>query len=171
MKSSYLLISKSVFYTLMAAILVAFAVGMFAGSTEVYEMVSDKGEVTGSVEYPGMISVVICLCYAMVAITLLLVLAFGAVSFTRKLMQDSRGALKSMLGVLLLAVLVGVACLMSSSDPISVEGKLLADSDGNPISGSSYYLTDVMIYMQYVLLAIAVLSMFASFVISKFRSR
>lgn len=171
MKFSSLMISKSVFYVLMAAILVAFAVGMFAGSTEVYEMVSDKGEVTGSVEYPGMISVVICLCYAMVGITLLLVLSFGAASFVKKLMKDPVDAVKGLAGVLLLLVLVGVSCMMSSSDPISVEGKLLADSDGNPISGSSYFLTDVMIYMQYVLLLIAVLSMFASFFISKFRSR
>ena len=170
MKSTTLIISKSVFYALMVAILAAFAAGMFMGPTEVYEMVSDKGEVTGSVEYPGNISIVLYLCYAMVAITLLLVLVFGMVSFVRQLMKNPLDAVKGLIGILLLAVLVGVACMMSSSEPISVEGKLLVDSDGNPISESSYFLTDVMIYMQYVLLAITVLSMLASFVISKFRS-
>ena len=170
MKSTTLIISKSVFYALMVAILAAFAAGMFMGPTEVYEMVSDKGEVTGSVEYPGNIGVVLYLCYAMVGITLLLVLVFGAVSFVRQLMKNPLEAVKGLIGVLLLAALVGVACLMSSSDPISVEGKLLADSDGNPISESSYFLTDVMIIMQYALLVIAVLSMLAGWVISKIRS-
>ena len=171
MKFSSLKISKYVFYTMIVAILAAFAISMFAGPKEVYEMVSDKGEVTGSVEYPGKIGVQLYLCYAMVGIALLLVLVFGAASFVKKLMKDPVDAVKGLAGVLLLLVLVGVSCMMSSSEPISVEGKLLADSDGNPISGSSYFLTDVIIYMQYVLLAITVLSMFASFFISKFRSR
>ena len=155
---------------MIVAILAAFAISMFAGPKEVYEMVSDKGEVTGSVEYPGKIGVQLYLCYAMVGIALMLVLVFGAISFVRQLMKNPLEAVKGLIGVLLLAALVGVSCLLSSSEPISVEGKLLADSDGNPISGSSYFLTDVIIYMQYALLAITVLSMLAGWVISKIRS-
>ena len=55
------------------------------------------------------------------------------------------------MGVLLLVALFGVAYLLASDAPIYVNGKQLADSDGNPIAASSYILTDVLIYVQYAL--------------------
>ena len=62
------------------------------------------------------------------------------------------------MGVLLLVALFGVAYVLASDEPIFVNGKQRADSDGNPIAASSYILTDVLIYVQYALLAACALA-------------
>ena len=89
--------------------------------------------------------------YALTAIAVVLVLGFGIVSFGKNFKESPVGALKGLMGVLLLVVLFGVAYLHASDAPIYVNGKQLADSDGNPIAASSYILTDVLIYVQYAL--------------------
>ena len=89
--------------------------------------------------------------YALTTIAVVLVLGFGIVSFGKNFKESPVGALKGLMGVLLLVVLFGVAYLLASDAPIYVNGKKLADSDGNPIAASSYFLTDVLIYVQYAL--------------------
>ena len=89
--------------------------------------------------------------YALTAIAVVLVLAFSIISFAKNFKDSPMGAVKGLLGVLLLVALFGVAYALASDEPIFVNGKQLADSDGNPIGASSYILTDVLIYVQYAL--------------------
>ena len=106
--------------------------------------------------------------YALTAIAVVLVLVFSMISFGKNFKDSPVGALKGLLGVLLLVALFGVAYLLASDEPIFVNGKQLADSDGNPIAASSYILTDVLIYVQYALLAACALAtMFGLLNISK----
>ncbi len=96
--------------------------------------------------------------YALTALAVVLVLVFALVSFFKKLKDSPKNAIKGLLGVVLLAVLFVVAYVLASDAPIYVNGKPLADSDGNAIAGSMYILTDVLIYVQYTLLAACVLA-------------
>ena len=106
--------------------------------------------------------------YALTAIAVVLVLVFSLISFGKNFKDSPVGALKGLMGVLLLVALFGVAYVLASDEPIFVNGKQLADSDGNPIAASSYILTDVLIYVQYALLAACTLAtMFGLLNISK----
>ena len=106
--------------------------------------------------------------YALTAIAVVLVLVFSMISFGKNFKDSPVGALKGLLGVLLLVALFGGAYVLASDEPIFVNGKQLADSDGNPIAASSYILTDVLIYVQYALLAACALAtMFGLLNISK----
>ena len=96
--------------------------------------------------------------YALTALAIVLVVGFGLVSFGKNFKDSPIGAIKGLLGVLLLVALFGVAYAFSSSDLIFVNGKPLAGSDGNPIAASPYILTDVVIYVQYALLAVCALA-------------
>ena len=96
--------------------------------------------------------------YALTGIAVVLVLVFSLISFGKNFKDSPLGAVKGLLGVLLLVALFGVAYALASDAPIFVNGKQLADSDGNPIGASSYILTDVLIYVQYALLAACTLA-------------
>ena len=95
---------------------------------------------------------------ALTGIAVVLVLVFSLISFGKNFKDSPLGAVKGLLGVLLLVALFGIAYALASDAPIFVNGKQLADSDGNPIGASSYILTDVLIYVQYALLAACTLA-------------
>lgn len=145
-------VSKISFYVTMAVsltiIALFFAVGF--GNTETIN--------NNDMRAPQFTDALIYWIYALTALAIVLVLGFGLVSFGKNFKDSPLGAIKGLLGVLLLAALFGIAYALSSSDPIFVNGKQLADSDGNPIAASSYILTDVVIYVQYALLAVCVLA-------------
>ena len=145
-------VSKISFYVTMAVSLVIialfFCVGF--GNTETIN--------NNDMRAPQFTDALIYWIYALTALAIVLVVGFGLVSFGKNFKDSPIGAIKGLLGVLLLVALFGVAYAFSSSDPIFVNGKQLADSDGNPIAASSYILTDVVIYVQYALLAVCALA-------------
>ncbi len=145
-------VSKISFYVTMAVSLVIialfFCVGF--GNTETIN--------NNDMRAPQFTDALIYWIYALTALAIVLVVGFGLVSFGKNFKDSPIGAIKGLLGVLLLVALFGVAYAFSSSDPIFVNGKQLADSDGNPIAASSYILTDVVIYVQYALFAVCALA-------------
>ena len=145
-------VSKISFYVTMAVSLVIialfFCVGF--GNTETIN--------NNDMRAPQFTDALIYWIYALTALAIVLVVGFGLVSFGKNFKDSPIGAIKGLLGVLLLVVLFGIAYALSSSDPIFVNGKQLADSDGNPIAASSYILTDVVIYVQYALFAVCALA-------------
>ncbi len=145
-------VSKISFYITMAVSLVVialfFAVGF--GNTETIN--------NNDMRAPQFTDALLYWIYALTAIAVVLVLVFGLISFGKNFKDSPVGALKGLLGVLLLIALFGVAYALASPDPIYVNGKQLATSDGTPIAASSYILTDVLIYVQYALFAVCALA-------------
>ena len=145
-------VSKISFYVAMAVslaiIALFFAVGF--GNTETIN--------NNDMRSPQFTDALLYWIYALTAIAIVLVLAFSLISFGKKFKDSPKNALKGLWGVLLLVALFGVAYALASGDPIFVNGKQLADSDGNPIAASSYILTDVLIYVQYALFAACALA-------------
>ena len=145
-------VSKISFYVTMAVslaiIALFFCVGF--GNTETIN--------NNDMRAPQFTDALLYWIYALTGIAVVLVLVFSLISFAKNFKDNPLGAVKGLLGLLLLVALFGVAYALASEEPIIVNGKQLADSDGNPIAASSYILTDVLIYVQYALFAACALA-------------
>ena len=145
-------VSKIAFYVAMAVSVALIVLFFFVGFNDT-ETINNN-----DMRAPQFTDALLYWIYALTAIAVVLVLAFGLISFGKNFKDSPLGAVKGLLGVLLLVALFGIAYALASPDPIYVNGKELADSDGNPIAASSYILTDVLIYVQYILFAICALA-------------
>ena len=145
-------VSKIAFYIAMA-VSVALIVLFFGVGFNNMETINNN-----DMRSPQFTDALLYWIYALTGIAVVLVLVFSLISFAKNFKDSPLGALKGLLGVLLLVALFGVAYALASEEPIFVNGKQLADSDGNPIAASSYILTDVLIYVQYALFAACALA-------------
>ena len=145
-------VSKIAFYLAMAISVVLIVLFFFVGFNDT-ETINNN-----DMRAPQFTDALLYWIYALTGIAVVLVLVFSLVSFAKNFKDNPLGAVKGLLGVLLLVALFGVAYALASEEPIIVNGKQLADSDGNPIAASSYILTDVLIYVQYALLAACALA-------------
>ena len=102
------------------------------------------GEVT-ELPYPQFMELSLYLCYAMGAITLLLVAVFEIMAIVKQIAFEPKSAIK--VGIAILVVVLVALGFYLAPDKI-----------------------DYVIYLQYALLGIAALSMLSSFFISKLRS-
>ncbi|MBR4848029.1 MAG: hypothetical protein IKV07_01560 [Bacteroidaceae bacterium] len=145
-------VSKIAFYLAMAISVALIVLFFFVGFNDT-ETINNN-----DMRAPQFTDALLYWIYALTGIAVVLVLVFSLVSFAKNFKDNPLGAVKGLLGVLLLVALFGVAYALASEEPIIVNGKQLADSDGNPIAASSYILTDVLIYVQYALLAACALA-------------
>ena len=145
-------VSKIAFYVAMAVSVALIVLFFFVGFNDT-ETINNN-----DMRAPQFTDALLYWIYALTAIAVVLVLVFSLISFAKNFKDSPIGAVKGLLGVLLLVALFGVAYALASEEPIIVNGKQLADSDGNPIAASSYILTDVLIYVQYALLAACALA-------------
>ncbi|MBO7230319.1 MAG: hypothetical protein J6V20_02785 [Bacteroidaceae bacterium] len=155
-------VSKISFYITMAVslaiIALFFAVGF--GNTETIN--------NNDMRSPQFTDALLYWIYALTALAVILVLVFSLISFAKNFKDSPFGAMKSLGGILLLVVLFVISYFLASDEPIYVNGKPLSISDGTPIEASAYILTDVLIYVQYMLLAACTLAtLFAMLNISK----
>ena len=145
MKRDLYSITRWFLYGLLAITVVVFLLFFVAGETLVLVQESEgTGEVT-ELPYPQFMELSLYLCYAMGAITLLLVAIFETIAVVKKIAYEPKSGIKIGLAVLLV-VLVALGFYLAP-DKI-----------------------DYVIYLQYALLGIAALSMLSSFFISKIRS-
>ena len=142
-------ISKYVLYALIAVTVVVAAL-FFLG-----------GYVDESAEYlePNFTSSLMYLMYAFVAVATLLVVADAVFGFVRKAVASPKNALRSLIGVGLLAVLLLVTFLFSNGGQVNVLGL------DNPPSQTELRLVDMQLYTVYVLLGVSIVAMlFGGFV-------
>ena len=145
-------VSKIAFYLAMAISVALIVLFFFVGFNDT-ETINNN-----DMRAPQFTDALLYWIYALTGIAVVLVLVFSLISFAKNFKDNPLGAVKGLLGVLLLVALFGVAYALASEEPIIVNGKQLADSDGNPIAASSYILTDVLIYVQYALFAACALA-------------
>ena len=145
MKRDLYSITRWSLYGLLAITVVVFLLFFVAGEPLVLVQESEgTGEVT-ELPYPQFMELSLYLCYAMGAITLLLVAIFETMAIIKKIAYEPKSAIK--VGISLLVVVLVALGFYLSPDKI-----------------------DYVIYLQYALLGIAALSMLSSFFISKIRS-
>ena len=145
MKRDLYSITRWFLYGLLAITVVVFLLFFVAGETLVLVQESEgTGEVT-ELPYPQVMELSLYLCYAMGAITLLLVAIFETMAIVKKIAFEPKSAIK--VGIAILLVILVALGFYLAPDKI-----------------------DYVIYLQYALLGIAALSMLSSFFISKLRS-
>lgn len=145
MKRDLYSITRWFLYGLLAITVVVFLLFFVAGEPLVLVQESEgTGEVT-ELPYPQFMELSLYLCYAMGAITLLLVAIFETMAIIKKIAYEPKSAIK--VGISLLVVVLVALGFYLAPDKI-----------------------DYVIYLQYALLGIAALSMLSSFFISKIRS-
>lgn len=136
--------STYIYYLLIALSAVAFAMFYFVG----YD---NQTQIAGNIYTdPQNLDVLLYWMYILVCISIVSVAIFVVVKFIAKLKSEPKSALKSLGAALLLVVLfIGAYCVADDS-PITVNGEMFEDKD-------LLVLTDVAIYVQYVLMAVTVL--------------
>ena len=108
---------------------------------------------------PTYTSSLIYLMYSFVIIATILVLADAVFGFVRKAMANPKNALRSLIGVGLLAVLLLATFLFSNGGQVNVLGL------DNPPSQTELRLVDMQLYTVYILLGVSVVAMlFGGFV-------
>ena len=133
-------VSYYVFYVCIALILVV--LGMFYGVG--HSEVNPAGDVE-----PAYTPAVMYLMYGMFAVTVIVTLIGAIAQFGGALKDNPKGAIKSLLGLILLVVLLIVTYNMGSSEPV-VQG-------GGEVYSDAGWLktTDMFLYSTYALVAIA----------------
>ncbi len=132
-------VSYYVFYACVAAILVV--LGVFFG-------VGYHNPV-GSYNEPQNTEALMCLMYGMFAVAVVVTLIGAVAQFGGALKDNPKGAIKSLLGLILLAVLLVVTYNMGSAEPVlKGDGAVYTDAVMLKVS-------DMLIYSTYALLIIA----------------
>ena len=98
--------------------------------------------------------------YALMGVGIVCVAVFGLMQFGANMMANPKGAIKTIGALLAMIVLFVGAYLVSSAEPILINGTVFEDS-------TILLVTDVCIYVQYVLLGVsliaAILSLLGAF--------
>ncbi len=137
-------ISSYVFYILMAASAVILGLFFFVGYDN-YTTLNGS-----SIVDPQFTDHLIYWMYALVVIGIVLVIFFVIVKFFATLKTNPGQALKGCIGIALICALFGGAYAFASDAPLKM-------ADGSAFDNKSdLILTDVCIYVQYVLLAASV---------------
>ena len=132
-------VSYYIFYVLIALILVV--LGMFFGVGYNNPM--------GEYNAPEHTETLIFLMYALFAICVLVTVLGSLALFVSGLKDDPKGAVKSILAVVLFAAVLGGTYAIGSAEPVTMgDGKVFEDA-------SMLKITDMMIYSIYLLLTVA----------------
>ena len=145
--------SRIVFYILMAVSLAIIVLFFFVGfgDTDIYN--------GNEMRSPMFTDALLYWIYVLTILAVVLVLVFSTSAFAKSLATNPKAAMKSVAGVLAVVLLFVVAYALSSDAPIMVNDKPLSISnDGTPVAASAYILTDVLLYVQYVLFAACALA-------------
>lgn len=86
--------------------------------------------------------------YILVAITIFVAIIFPIIN----IIKNPKGSMRSLLGILLMVVVLGVSYLVSSSEPMTLSDGAVVDSV------STLKLADMGLYAAYVMLAVAFLA-------------
>lgn len=136
--------STYVFYLLMVVSAVVLAMFFLVG----YD---NQTQIAGNMYTdPKTLDVLMYWMYILVAVCIVSVAAFVLVKFVAKLKSEPMSALKSFgAALLMVALFVGAYCVADDT-PILINGSIFEDKN-------ILVLTDVAIYVQYVLMAVTVL--------------
>ena len=131
-------VSYYIFYVLIALILVV--LGLFFGVGYNNPM--------GDYNAPEHTETLMLLMYAMGAICVLVTVVGALVKFVTGLKDDPKGAVKSIVALILFAAVIGGAYALASEAPLTM-------ADGSQYTDVMWLkLTDMMLYVMYFLLAV-----------------
>ena len=147
-------VSYYVLYVMFAAILVVLGMFYFGGDAQGDSVLMN---VDSEMWQPAQTDALIYLMYGLFGLAVIATLAAFLFQFGTALKDNPGKALKSLIGVIILAVVVIVAWVMGSGEPLNIPGY-----DGSDNVPFWLKITDMFLYTIYILLAATVLSMIFS---------
>ena len=137
---------------------------LFAATVVVSLLFYLGGYVDPNAEYvePVYTNSLMLLMYAFVAIAAVIVLVTQTIQFVKKAISEPKTALKSILGIALLAVILVVTYFVSDGKQVEVLGV-------EPISETWIRLVDMQLYSAYILAGIALVLMAVGSVFKKIK--
>lgn len=186
-------ISKYVFYVLIAIALLVLFMFVFKfdeanPNDELFKFATERKEPLALPYYTDWL---LYSCYGFTALAAVLIICFMVVRYAKQLADNPKAALKSSIPVLLLIVLVAICWMQGSSelDTIVYSGADLKAAEAAITAGEvdkltnvdvkaiaeglpfNLKLTDAVLYAQYVLVALAVLTTCASLLIGAIKNK
>lgn len=137
-------ISTWIFYVLMAVSAVVLVLFYFVGYDNMTQVAA------GMVKDPENLDILMYWMYLLLAVSIVCVVLFALLQFLATLKSDPKSALKGLLSLVLLVALFGGAYSLADDSTMIIAGSAFEDRP-------KLILTDVCIYVQYVLLAVTVL--------------
>ena len=147
-------VSYYVLYVMFAAILVVLGMFYFGGDAQGDSVLMS---VDSEMWQPAQTDALIYLMYGLFGLAVIATLAAFLFQFGTALKDNPGKALKSLIGVIILVVVVIVAWVMGSGEPLNIPGY-----DGSDNVPFWLKITDMFLYTIYILLAATVLSMIFS---------
>ncbi len=137
-------LSTYLFYVLMAVSAVVLLLFYLVG----YDNMSQVA--AGMVTDPANLDLLMYWMYALLAISVIAMLCFSIAQFCSSLKTNPKSAVKGIVTLVLFVVLFGGAYAVADDSAITINGKAFDESN-------TLILTDVCIYVQYVLLVVTTL--------------
>lgn len=137
-------LSTYIFYALIAVTAVVLVLFYFVG----YDNMSQVA--AGMVTDPQNLDLLMYWMYALLVICIVCVVLFVLAQFFATLKTDPKSALKGLISIALFAALFGGAYAIADDSTMTINGSAFDDK-------GKLVLTDVFIYVQYVLLSVTIL--------------
>lgn len=146
-------------WVFLAAIIVTLAViGLFLFGGQV----SPDKKMVADLAQPAFTDLLLYWSYALLAITIIVLIVFAIVAFGQNLKLNPKGAMRSLLVLVAMVALLGIGYSVGSGELLNIPG--YEGSDNNP---TTLKVTDMWLYSMYFMLGISVIAILLAPALSK----
>lgn len=149
-------ISSWVFLSAIIVTLAVIGLFLFGGQA------SQDKQVVADLSQPAFTDLLLYWSYALLFITIAVLIVFAIVGFVNNLKINPKGALRSLLVLVAMVALLGITYSIGSGELLNIPG--YEGSDNNP---TTLKVTDMWIYSMYFMLAISIVAIFITPILSK----
>lgn len=149
-------ISSWVFLSAIIVTLAVIGLFLFGG-----QATPDK-QVVADLSQPAFTDLLLYWSYALLLITIAVLIVFAIVGFVNNLKINPKGALRSLLVLVAMVALLGITYSIGSGELLNIPG--YEGSDNNP---TTLKVTDMWLYSMYFMLAISIIAIFLTPILSK----
>lgn len=153
-------LSYYVLYALFAAIIVVLLLFYLGGDATGAAVIQG---VDPDMWQPARTDAMLALIYVMIALAVVLTLVAAVVQFAMALKDNPKGAIRSLLGLVLLAAILIISWFLGSDQTLSIQGY-----DGTDNVPFWLKVTDMFIYTIYFLLGATIVAIIGSSVLKRF---
>ena len=149
-------ISSWVFLSAIIVTLAVIGLFLFGGQA------SQDKQVVADLSQPAFTDLLLYWSCALLRITIAVLIVFAIVGFVNNLKINPKGALRSLLVLVAMVALLGITYSIGSGELLNIPG--YEGSDNNP---TTLKVTDMWIYSMYFMLAISIVAIFITPILSK----
>ncbi len=116
------------------------------------QVASDQ-KIIADLSQPAFTDLMLYWAYALLAITIVVLVLFAIIGFVQNLKLNRKGAISSLLTLVALAALLGITYSIGSGELLHIPG--YEGADNNP---TTLKMTDMWIYSMYIMLVISIVA-------------